>query len=1082
MVTAGPDDPVRSIEVPEPTREFIPSGFFCLRTPLLPWASVEPCPALRIGPSVDDNASSLPDPGEADRRPVHQLMRDLVGRPEIREAIFLASPSLESSIDRWMVDPATSRGPGIERALWRYLVRAASRPTPFGLFAGCSLGVIGDRTRLVIEGMEQYERHSRLDIELLYSLCDLVTTASATRQMLHYRPNSTLWEGARHVRLITARQNGKRRNHHLVALPARSWLSVAVARSDDSAILGDLVAALVTSGIKPERAERYVNTLVDAHVLVPDVAPTLTGPDPAGALVRELAAVPGGQTTGSLLAAADEALAALDRSGLGAAPARYRGLAGTLRTASVPVTRLVQVDLVKPAPAASLGRAAVDEILRGATVLQRVTRGAANPMVVKFRDAFVRRYERREVPLLEVLHSEVGIGAGCFREPRPLLDGLGLRSAQRDGKPTWGKREDALLARLVEVTERGDHELELSSSDLDQLTVPDPPPLPDAWAALATVAARSQPALDRGEFRVLLHGLQGPSGARLLGRFCLTDPSLRKAVMDHLAAEEALDPEAVFAEVVHLPEGRIGNVVLRPSLRSYEIPYLGRSSLPSEYQLPVSDLLVSVRSGEVILRSARLGRRVVPRLSCAHDFMWRTEGVYRFLCALQSQGVRDTLSWDWGPLQAAPFLPRVSTGRVVLARARWRISAAELRQFPPPSDRDVIRRVAAWRARRGVPGRAVLADGDNELPIDFSNPVSVESFVQLVRGREQATLIEHFPHPDELCASGPEGRFTHEVVVPVVRASPKRRKGPRIQGPPKCERTFPPGSEWLYAKVYAEPELLDGVLTDVAGPVIARALASGAADGWFFICYADPDSHLRVRIHGASERLSALVVPDLQRTVAQAMQSGLVRRLQLDTYEREVERYGGPRGVALCEGAFEADSAAVLGIIGSLGSADRGSDQRWRVTLAGMDRLLDDLGFGLDARLALMSRSRQWLADRHHVDGSVERRLGRRFRRERAGLEALLNCSGDVDRPLQPALEFLRERSERLRPVASQLARLEAERLLTLSLTEIAGSLLHMHANRLLWSTNRAEEFVLYDFLTRLYRGLIARGATTTAH
>src|SRR6185295_7783108 len=96
--------------------------------------------------------------------------------------------------------------------------------------------------------------------------------------------------------------------------------------------------------------------------------------------------------------------------------------------------------------------------------------------------------------------------------------------------------------------------------------------------------------------------------------------------------------EAVFAEIVHLPEGRIGNIAARPVLRAYEIPYLGCSGAALDRQIPVTDLRVAVRGGRVRLRSERLGREVIPRLTCAHNFSRRSLGLYRFLCALQLEG------------------------------------------------------------------------------------------------------------------------------------------------------------------------------------------------------------------------------------------------------------------------------------------------------------------------------------------------------------------------------------------------------------------------------------------------------------
>ena len=63
----------------------------------------------------------------------------------------------------------------------------------------------------------------------------------------------------------------------------------------------------------------------------------------------------------------------------------------------------------------------------------------------------------------------------------------------------------------------------------------------------------------------------------------------------HLRAEEAHAPGVVFAELVHLPEGRIGNILARPVLRDYELVLLGRSGAPAERQLSVDELTLRLR-------------------------------------------------------------------------------------------------------------------------------------------------------------------------------------------------------------------------------------------------------------------------------------------------------------------------------------------------------------------------------------------------------------------------------------------------------------------------------------------------------
>ena len=49
---------------------------------------------------------------------------------------------------------------------------------------------------------------------------------------------------------------------------------------------------------------------------------------------------------------------------------------------------------------------------------------------------------------------------------------------------------------------------------------------------------------------------------------------------------------------------------------------------------------------------------------------------------------------------------------------------------------------------------------------------------------------------------------------------------------------------------------------------------------------------------------------------------------------------------------------------------------------------------------------------------------------------------------------------------------------LTMPVSELAPSFLHMHANRLLHASPRQNELVLYDFLLRLYGSRAARAGS----
>ncbi|HME91344.1 MAG TPA: thiopeptide-type bacteriocin biosynthesis protein, partial [Myxococcaceae bacterium] len=363
----------------------------------------------------------------------------------------------------------------------------------------------------------------------------------------------------------------------------------------------------------------------------------------------------------------------------------------------------------------------------------------------------------------------------------------------------------------------------------------------------------------------------------------------------------------------------------------------------------------------------------------------------------------------------------------------------------------------------------------------------VEAFVGLLKRDTAATLEEIHLGGDDLCVEGPDGRYTHELVVPLVRAtgetardensSTRAAARDRFASVP---RRFIPGSDWLYAKLYTSPELADEVLVDEVGPVTRELIDAGAAAGWFFIRFGDPDWHLRLRVHGAPERLRAEFLPELEAAVAPLIGTGELWRLQLDSYEREVERYGGAEGLLVAEKVFNADSEAALGILELL-SGDEGADARWRFALRGMDMLLDDLGLDLEAKLAVVQAARQKFGREFRVDGQFEYQLGDKYRKERAGIEALLDPNRDEESELAPGLRLLHTRSQKLRAIASELRACEAAGRLTVALPELAQSYLHMHANRMLRSAARAQELVMYDFLVRTYESRLARARQSDA-
>lgn len=1005
-------------------------------------------------------------------RELRARLRHILDRPGLREALAVASPDLNAALPQWLRDPSSPKGRRAEQALVRYFSRLCGRPTPFGLFAGHSVGTVGESTRLHLAERKAYRRHCRLDTEYLYALARCLTEEPGLQAGLIFKPNPTLYPVGGKWRFLSARQEPTGRQYHLVASQATEHLGATLERARPGRSLASLAQPLAELGATPEEAMAFVLGLVKHQLLVPDLEPPVTGEEPIHVLVRRLHELAGAGHTAWVLDHVRTRLSHHDATPLGST-LPYDDLADLLGGVGCPLdrARLFQVDLFKPAPGAQVGEDVLGPVRKGIDLLQRLF-GHVSPMDLSdYREAFLARFDQQEVPLLRLLDPDLGIPFGTpgpsQADAGPLL--AGFRFPEEPVPP--GSLSPLHLFLLGRMLERRGPVLALGWEELEPFFTPDPLPLPDAYSIPVRVS------LDHDRVhRVFCGSVWGPTGACMLARFCHGDPELATLVREYLAAEESLRPDAVFAEIAHLPEDRSGNVILRPLMRGHEIPLLAASGAPSENQIPLADLRVSVRDGRFILKSERLGREVVPRLTSAHHFQNRTLGIYRFLCSLQYQGICSPC-WDWGALIGLPFLPRVEVGPVVLAPARWRLSQLDIAALAEAKVTDLLSVIQAWREARGIPRLVLLADGEHKLPVDFTNAMSVDMFLGVVRRAGAAILEEFGPEPSEQSVSGPEGRFAHELVVPFLAVerpwAPATGSAPAFPSS-SSPRSLPPGSNWLYVKLYAGPAGADELLLTVVDPWVREAAEQGWMDQWHFLRYGDPDWHLRVRLRGDPGLLASRALPALRSLAEPFLRGHQLWRIQADTYERELERYGPESALVLSEALFHLDSEAALALV-KLDPGVAGAGFRWQSALLSFDQFLVDLGYPPEQRASFAARMREGHLRELNLTRGWESQLGERYRRERPRLDNLFDPTGPEGQPLAAASEVLGRRSRGLAPLLAQLRALLGRELPLEEMDRRIWSYLHLSANRILRSDHRLHEAFFYDFLTRHYRAQVAR-------
>jgi thiopeptide-type bacteriocin biosynthesis protein len=795
-----------------------------------------------------------------------------------------------------------------------------------------------------------------------------------------------------------------------------------------------------------DKVERLLDELLEQTFLFTDLRPPHGG-SPAHHVMRRLAAIESARTEAAELASLLDAAAAWDHLFDSSADDAFRSLVRRAN-AMVPAGNAFQVDMALPLAGRTISRAVGDEISRAAEMLIRLTPLPHGPTnLADYRQRFETRYgQHREVPILELLDPQLGLGP-----------------PQAVAKPTSQPRDDVLTRIALHALRERKRTVELDEATLADLATWDPKPeaIPLSLDLNVFVSASSVADLDAGRFQVIVGPNIGSNGAgRSLGRFGeLLGPLGVEAIRNAANAEESRDPR-IWAELYHVPAIlRSANVTIRPAVRSYEILLGGVTSGNAQaVTIPLHELLVGVHAGRFYVRWSAVDADVV---ICTGDMLNHALGpeIIRFLWGASRDGLAWLSPFDWGPARGFPYLPRVQSGRIVLGSAEWRVGAIFDRRWRGSSDEAISVLRQDWQLPRYV----FVSSGDNRLLIDLEDPLQRALVTRALTDpqyRQHLVFHEVLPTPDEVWMPGPGGRYVAELVasLTVCNNGSARPVETRVLGgaPPRVTpsteaRLRPPGSDWLFVKLYGPPSLQEDLITAHILGFVEDASAHGLADMWFFVRYADPDPHIRLRFQGVSAQLTSKLFPVLCRWVHGLIEHGLVHRVSFDTYDRELERYGGEAGLAVAESIFAADSRAVARLLVLLKSGSISID---RTTLAVLevDDLLESLGLDEPTRLA-------WLRD----FSSSRKESNEDYRRKQSELRSMLSAAPDrrVGNNGDRIAEILVQRQLALRDAAHSLHRLHVAGGLCCHLNEILRSLIHMSLNRLLGIDRLLEQKVL---------------------
>ncbi len=267
------------------------------------------------------------------------------------------------------------------------------------------------------------------------------------------------------------------------------------------------------------------------------------------------------------------------------------------------------------------------------------------------------------------------------------------------------------------------------------------------------------------------------------------------------------------------------------------------------------------------------------------------------------------------------------------------------------------------------------------------------------------------------------------------------------------KRSFIIGEEWIYYKIYCGSRTSDTILTEVIKPLTENLLRDKIIDKWFFIRYSDPENHLRVRFHCSELSNLCKVIEKFKNAIKPYVDTDLIWNIKIDTYQREVERYG-INYMVNSESLFFIDSEACINTLSFIND----DEILFLFALKSIDSLLSILQYCLEKKVSFFKQNRETFKKEFNADKKLNRQLSLKYQLLKNKLEQFM--SSNLDDIYLPLLEVLRLKEDKIIPVVLKMKKID---------DKLLSNYIHMMINRFFRDKQRLYELVCYDFLYRYY-------------
>jgi thiopeptide-type bacteriocin biosynthesis protein len=277
------------------------------------------------------------------------------------------------------------------------------------------------------------------------------------------------------------------------------------------------------------------------------------------------------------------------------------------------------------------------------------------------------------------------------------------------------------------------------------------------------------------------------------------------------------------------------------------------------------------------------------------------------------------------------------------------------------------------------------------------------------------------------------------------------------------ERNFFIGSKWLYYKIYTGTKTADLILVEKLQPVIHELKNRNIIQKWFFIRYNDPDQHIRIRFYCENPENIFIVISKLLPVLNSLLHQNIIWKVQTDTYQRELERYGN-KTMEESETLFYNNSEMMLNYL-FLKLRFKNNEMEFLFSFILIDSFLNAFSLDNIHKLKLMNNLQTSFKKEFNTDKAFKKEIDNHFRESSKEIHYFICGKAVKDYPEVYNIinENLNQNSKTVLVIKNKLE---------IELDGFLSSHIHMMLNRQYTSKQRMYELIIYDHLYKYYKTL----------